>query len=84
MTAHAHDGRPLSPWPTRPGMGALPPATPFGRNLRAARLARGLGLRELALRVGVSRTSLSDIERGVRPPSAVVRAKLWRELGAEL
>ncbi|MFQ6033626.1 MAG: helix-turn-helix domain-containing protein [Candidatus Bipolaricaulia bacterium] len=42
----------------------------FGRKIRELRKERGLGLRELARRVGIDHTRLSKIERGLRPPPA--------------
>jgi transcriptional regulator with XRE-family HTH domain len=47
---------------------------PLGRELRALREARGLGLRELARRLGLSPSYLSTLERGQlkTPPAATV------------
>lgn len=42
----------------------------FGAKIRRAREKREIGLRVLALRLGVSATYLSQIERGVLPPPA--------------
>ena len=47
----------------------------LGALLRAERLARGLSLRELSARTGVSNAYLSGIERGLHEPSlSVLRA----------
>jgi transcriptional regulator with XRE-family HTH domain len=51
-------------------------------NLRSLREARGLGLREAAVRAGISKGHLSCIERGLRHPSVGVVARLLRALGA--
>ena len=53
-------------WPPRNGSEA-PPA--LGPRLRAIRLRRGLGLRELARRLDVSPSSISKIETGKNQPS---------------
>jgi transcriptional regulator with XRE-family HTH domain len=37
----------------------------FARNLKAARLARGLSQEELAFRAGIDRTYISSLERSV-------------------
>ena len=36
----------------------------FGKRLRAARMARGIGLRDLSRRVGLSHAHLSNVEAG--------------------
>lgn len=47
----------------------------LGTLLRAERLARGLSLRELSARTGVSNAYLSGVERGLHEPSlSVLRA----------
>src|SRR6266700_2862126 len=45
------------------------PVTHFGRQVRKARLARGLTLRDLAERAGIAAPHLSRIENGHRPPT---------------
>jgi transcriptional regulator with XRE-family HTH domain len=45
------------------------PALDLGRRLRAERLGQGLGLRELARRLGISASALSQIETGKAQPS---------------
>lgn len=54
----------------------------FGATLRLLRLQSGLGLRDLARRVGVSSTYLSRVENGLDPaPTAARIEHLARELG---
>lgn len=43
----------------------------FGRHLRAHREARSISQERLALRCGLDRTFISDIERGVTPPGLI-------------
>jgi transcriptional regulator with XRE-family HTH domain len=45
------------------------PALDLGRRLRAERLGQGLGLREMARRLGISASALSQIETGKAHPS---------------
>lgn len=59
--------RPVSPWPTRHGLGQLPAAGPFGPTVRRLRLERGMSLRDLAFRTGLAVSSLSDLEGGISP-----------------
>ena len=70
--------RALSPWPNRIGLGSRPAATEYGARLRAARLERGWGLRAAALRCGVAKSTLSEIELGQQTPSPEVAARLAR------
>lgn len=44
----------------------------LGRRVRAERQRRGLSLAELAGRTGVSRSMLSDVERGAKAPTVLV------------
>ncbi|MFI5915191.1 helix-turn-helix domain-containing protein [Dactylosporangium sp. NPDC051541] len=53
----------------------------LGGRLRALRQARGLGLEVLAEASGVSRSMISDIERGTRSPTVLVLARLATALG---
>jgi transcriptional regulator with XRE-family HTH domain len=53
----------------------------IGTQLRALRQARGIGLRELARRVGVTPSLLSQMERGAVNPSVVTLFRLAEELG---
>jgi transcriptional regulator with XRE-family HTH domain len=52
-----------------PAAGADAPALDLGRRLRAERLGQGLGLREMARRLGISASALSQIETGKAQPS---------------
>jgi transcriptional regulator with XRE-family HTH domain len=54
---------------TRPGPLADAPALDLGRLIRAERLGQGLGLREMARRLGISASALSQIETGKAQPS---------------
>jgi transcriptional regulator with XRE-family HTH domain len=45
------------------------PALDLGRQIRAERLGQGLGLREMARRLGISASALSQIETGKAQPS---------------
>jgi transcriptional regulator with XRE-family HTH domain len=62
MTATGDD--PAGP----PGLAGAP-ALDLGRRLRAERLGQGLGLREMARRLGISASALSQIETGKARPS---------------
>src|SRR6187549_1367350 len=54
----------------------------FGTTLRLLRLQSGLGLRDLARRVGVSSTYLSRVESGIDPaPTPARLVNIARELG---
>ncbi|TWB12133.1 DNA-binding XRE family transcriptional regulator [Rhizobium sp. ERR 922] len=55
----------------------------FARNLKAARLAKGLSQEELAHRAGIDRTYISSLERGVYKASIVVVDRLARVLETE-
>src|SRR5258706_2924206 len=55
-----------------------------GRRVRALREARGLSLRDLAERCGVSAPMLSQVERGDTSPSIVVASKIAAGLGLSL
>jgi transcriptional regulator with XRE-family HTH domain len=54
---------------TRPGPPAGAPTLDLGRRLRAERLGQGIGLREMARRLGISASALSQIETGKAQPS---------------
>jgi transcriptional regulator with XRE-family HTH domain len=62
MTATGDDraGQPLAP---------AAPALDLGGRLRAERLGQGIGLREMARRLGISASALSQIETGKAQPS---------------
>jgi transcriptional regulator with XRE-family HTH domain len=55
-----------------------------GRRLRAIRMRRGLTLRALGERVGVTGSSISQIERGQTSPSVSTLMALVTELGVTL
>src|SRR5207302_3284548 len=59
------------------------PAAPseLGPRLRAIRLARGIGLRELARRLELSPSSISQIETGKMQPSVRTLYAFAEELG---
>lgn len=48
----------------------------FGKNLRAARLQKGLSQEQLAFETGLHRTYIGGIERGERNPTIENVAKL--------
>lgn len=53
----------------------------LGTMLRGQRLARGLAQAEVARRVGITPSALSQVERGVRGPSGDTLLRLWDVLG---
>jgi transcriptional regulator with XRE-family HTH domain len=59
------------------------PAPPLGPRLRAVRLERGLSLDDLAARSGVSRSMLSQVERGQANPTFATLWNLTNALGLE-
>src|SRR5690606_4907978 len=61
-------------------LGGLGSIGPLGDYLKEQRLAARLSLRQLADQVGVSNPYLSQIERGLRRPSAEVLQQLARAL----
>jgi transcriptional regulator with XRE-family HTH domain len=60
------------------------PVHQAGRRVRALREARGLSLRDLAERSGVSAPMLSQVERGDTSPTLAVAAKIAAGLGLSL
>ena len=52
-----------------PPLAPTAPALDLGRRLRAERLGQGIGLREMARRLGISASALSQIETGKAQPS---------------
>lgn len=59
-------------------------ASPVGARVRALREARGLSLRDLAQRSGVSAPMLSQVERGETSPTLAVAAKIAAGLALSL
>jgi transcriptional regulator with XRE-family HTH domain len=53
----------------RPEEAATAPTLDLGSRLRAERLGQGIGLREMARRLGISASALSQIETGKAQPS---------------
>ncbi|KAB2346597.1 helix-turn-helix domain-containing protein [Actinomadura rudentiformis] len=53
----------------------------LGRRLRRERQSRGVSLDALAAASGVSRSMISDVERGAKAPTVVVLARLATALG---
>lgn len=53
----------------------------LGLNVRKARKALGISQESLGLEIGIDRTYISGIERGVRNPSLDVIIKLAEHLG---
>lgn len=70
--------------PTAVGTGPQPDYPEIGERLRAARRERGLSLRDLAERLGVSRSLISQIERGKARPSVSTLFRLIAELDISL
>lgn len=64
--------------------GAEPEYAEIGDRLRAARAARGLSLRSLADRLGVSPSLISQVERGRAKPSVSTLYAIVTELGVSL
>ncbi|MCA1021025.1 MULTISPECIES: helix-turn-helix domain-containing protein [Halobacillus] len=59
--------------------------TPIGEKIRVLRTGRGLSVNEFAKRSGVSKSYISNIERGVQKnPSLIVMGKLARTLEVPL
>ncbi|WP_052667649.1 helix-turn-helix domain-containing protein [Nitriliruptor alkaliphilus] len=52
----------------------------LGQAIRDQRLVRGLSQTEVARRVGISASALSQVERGVRGPSGDTLVRLWEVL----
>jgi XRE family transcriptional regulator, regulator of sulfur utilization len=53
----------------------------LGTRLRAQRQARGFSLEMLAAGSGVSRSMISDVERGTKSPTVLILARLATALG---
>ena len=69
---------------TEPVQTGRPSYPPMGEQLRQARQQRGLTLRELAQRLGVSPSMISQIETGRASPSVSTLYALATELGVSL
>lgn len=69
---------------SRGGNGSLPEYGPMGDRLREARQARGLSLRALASRLGVSPSLISQVETGRARPSVSTLYAIVQELGISL
>jgi transcriptional regulator with XRE-family HTH domain len=67
----------------RPGKNASAPDQ-IGRRLREARTARGISLREMARRIKVSPSFVSQVERGKANPSVGTLYAFVSELGVSL
>lgn len=58
--------------------------TELGSRIRARRRAQGLGLEQLAELSGVSRSMVSDVERGRKTPTVLVLDRLATALGTSI
>ena len=67
------------PAPTDVGQGEDPRAV-LGRTVHRHRIALGISQEDLADRVGLDRTYVSGIERGIRNPTFLVLLRLARVL----
>jgi transcriptional regulator with XRE-family HTH domain/mannose-6-phosphate isomerase-like protein (cupin superfamily) len=74
-TAGRHDQRPVK---------EMSAPDQIGRRLREARMARGISLREMARRINVSPSFVSQMERGKANPSVGTLYAFVNELGASL
>src|SRR5262249_40656216 len=59
-------------------------ASQIGRRLREVRMSRGISLREMARRIGVSASFVSQVERGKSNPSVGTLYAFVAELGTSL
>lgn len=55
----------------------------FGKNVRRVREEKGWPQDELAVKAGLTRSYVSDLERGVRNPSVAALGQLADALGVE-
>src|SRR6478672_3910024 len=76
--------RPADRPAARPAPGSTPEYAVIGDHLRQVRLARGLSLRALAGRVGVSPSLISQVETGRARPSVRTLYAIVSELGISL
>jgi quercetin dioxygenase-like cupin family protein len=76
---------PASPEPSGADPGGLQPRDPspaeLGRRIKLLRAARGLTLKDLELRGGISATHVSEIERGRASPTVGALGRIARALG---
>ncbi|WP_093689166.1 helix-turn-helix domain-containing protein [Sporolituus thermophilus] len=56
----------------------------FGQVLKKLRTAKGISQEDFALNVGLHRTYISQLERGLKSPSLRTIEKICRELGISL
>lgn len=56
----------------------------FGRVLKKLRAEKGVSQEEFALRIGLHRTYISQLERGLKSPSLRTMEKICGELGVSL
>src|SRR5262245_35937636 len=74
-------GRPATPPPPVP---ELDLDVELGPRLRGLRTSRGLTLRQLATRAGVTESFVSQVERGVATPSIASVQRIARGLGLSI
>ncbi|MEZ4563963.1 MAG: XRE family transcriptional regulator [Thermomicrobiales bacterium] len=67
-----------------PGLGSGTASARFGARVREARSQQGLTLEELASAAGISRATLSNLERGEHSPSLNAATDVARALGVSL
>src|SRR6266540_4709833 len=74
-----------SPTDPRPGASPLVPCDPspaeLGRRIKLKRISRGLTLKDLEERGGISATHVSEIERGKASPTVGALGRIARALG---
>jgi len=56
----------------------------LGKLIREARLRNGLTQTDLAKRVGLTQTAISEIERGLYAPNSLLLGRIARELGLSM
>jgi transcriptional regulator with XRE-family HTH domain len=56
----------------------------FGQTLKCLRTAKGISQEDFALNIGLHRTYISQLERGLKSPSLRTIEKICRELGISL
>ena len=56
----------------------------YGLTLKTLRIEKGLSQEELAARVGLHRTYISQLERGIKSPSLRTMEKICGEIGISL